>query len=287
MVQVNFRSTFGAIWEKKLYNTFMIDVHCHLQFHAFKKDYGEVIKKAEDAGVNLIINTGTSIESSESGVELAEKYPNLYAIVGIHPHHADKLKPGWDKELVKIAKSSKKVLAVGEIGLDYYSYESNGIVEPKLQKEVFTRQLEIANELGLPLQIHNRQAGNDILEIISDKSSIINNGGMFHCMSGNVDFLNKVLDLGFYVGFDGNITYDGIAKGEDTPLSELVKQAPIERILTETDAPFLTPIPYRGSRNEPAHVIIVARQIAKIKGLEPSFVEKQTTQNAKELFNFK
>ena len=264
----------------------MVDVHCHLQFHAFKKDYDEAIRKAAEAGVKLIINTGTSLESSEGAVELAEKYENLYAVIGIHPHHADKVRPGWDKELVKIAKSSKKVLGIGEVGLDYYSYASNGAVDPKLQKEVFIRQIEIANELNLPLQIHNRQAGSDILEIlIKHKSLIINHPpGMFHCMSGNVQFLKRVLDLGFYVGFDGNITYKGIAKGEDTPLPELVRSTQIDRIVTETDAPFLTPIPYRGSRNEPAHAIIVASEIAKIKGLEVSFVEEQTTKNAKKLF---
>lgn len=263
----------------------MIDVHCHMQFHSFKKDADEVIKKALHSGVEVIINTGTSLESSESAVKLAEKYEKLYAIVGIHPHHADKLKDGWDKKLIKIAKSSNKVVGIGEIGLDYYSYASNGIVDPQMQKQVFERQLEIANELELPLQIHNRQAGDDILKIINDKWSIINRGGMFHCMSGNVEFLNNVLDLGFYVGFDGNITYEGIAKGEDTPLSELVKNAPIERIVTETDAPFLTPIPFRGSRNESVHVIIVGSQIAKIKGLTQEEVENKTSENARRIFN--
>lgn len=265
----------------------MIDVHCHMPFHAFKKDADEVIKRAFENGLGIIINTGTSLESSESAIEFAEKYEKLFAIVGIHPHHADKLSDGWDEKLIKIAKSSKKVLAIGEIGLDYYSYASNGIVEPSLQKEVFLRQVEIAHELGLPLQIHNRQAGNDILEILNKhKDKLQKNPGMFHCMSGNVEFLNNVLNLGFYVGFDGNITYEGIAKGEDTPLPDLVKNSPIERIVTETDAPFLAPIPHRGSRNEPSHVIIVAREIAKIKGLDASAVEQQTTQNAKDLFKF-
>jgi len=262
----------------------VIDVHCHLNFHAFKKDFDKIIKKAHEAGVKTIINVGTSVESSERAVELAEKYPNLYAIVGIHPHHADKVKPGWDREIERIAKSSSKVVAIGEIGLDYYSYASNGIVEPKLQKEVFARQIEIANALSLPLQIHNRQAGNDILEIINRKSSIVNHGGMFHCMSGDVDFLNRVLEFGFYVGFDGNITYGGIAKGETTPLPDLIRQAPIDRIVIETDAPFLTPQPHRGSRNEPSYVIIVAEEIAKVKGIPVEEVEAATTQNADKIF---
>jgi TatD DNase family protein len=264
----------------------MIDVHCHLNFKAFTSDYDKVIKQAKDDGITTIINTGTSIESSRRAVELAENYPNLYAIVGIHPHHADKMKPGWDSELEKIAKSSKKVVGIGEIGIDYYSYASNGIVEPKLQKEIFIRQLEIANELELPLQIHNRQAGEDILKILNNHPSIINNQlpGMFHCMSGNIEFLKKVLELGFYVGFDGNITYEGIAKGENTPLFELVKQSPIDRIVTETDSPYLTPKPHRGSRNLPSYVIIVAEEIAKIKKLEISEVEKKTSGNARKIF---
>lgn len=264
----------------------MVDVHAHLQFHAFEKDYDLVIKRAFEKGINKIINTGTSLQSSLKAVELAEKYEKLYAIVGIHPHHADKLEKGWDDELLSIAKSSNKVVGIGEIGLDYYSYASNGIVEPKLQKEIFIRQIEIANELGLPLQVHNRQAGNDILEIINDQSSIINHRppGMFHCMSGDVDFLKKVLDLGFYVGFDGNITYEGIAKGENTPLPVLVENTPIEKIVTETDAPYLTPIPDRGSRNEPYYAIIVAQFIAKVKGLDEELVKKQTTQNAHKIF---
>lgn len=263
----------------------MVDAHCHLNFHAFRKDFDEVIKKAFADGVKTIINVGTSIESSQKAVELAEKYPNLFAIVGIHPHHADKVKPGWDNEIERIAKSSKKVVAIGEIGLDYYSYQSNGIVDPKLQKEVFVKQIELASKLGLPLQIHNRQAGNDILEILlNHKSYLLNPPGMFHCMSGNVEFLNKVIELGFYVGFDGNITYEGLAKGQDTLLSELVKNAPIERIVTETDAPFLTPEPDRGSRNLPSYVIIVAETIAKIKKIPVNQVKEITTQNTEKLF---
>lgn len=264
----------------------MIDVHCHMQFHSFRKDADEIIKQALDSGVEIIINTGTDLGSSQSAVELAEKYEKLYAIVGIHPHHADKVSKGWDTELIKIAKSSKKVVGIGEIGLDYYSYASNGIVEPKLQKEIFIRQLEIAHELELPLQIHNRQAGSDILEILEANKNLLQDPpGQFHCMSGNIEFLKQVLDLGFYVGFDGNITYDGIAKGEDTPLPSLVKSAPIERIVTETDAPFLTPIPHRGERNLPSYVIIVGEEIAKIKGLDFAKVEAKTSENARKIFS--
>jgi TatD DNase family protein len=262
----------------------MIDVHCHLNFKAFKKDFDEVIKRAEKAGVEKIINVGTSIQSSQKAVELAKVYENLYAIVGIHPHHADKLDDNWIDELKSLV-SKPKVVAIGEIGMDYYSYKSNAVVNPKTQREVFETQIQIAYENKLPLQIHGRSAGKDIIEILSsNKNKLLENPGMFHCFAGNIDYLKKVLELGFYVGFDGNITYAGIAPGEDTPLSELIEYAPLDKIVTETDAPFLTPEPHRGSRNEPSYVIIVASFIAKIKKSSFGEVEKITTENAHKIF---
>nr|MBI5455652.1 TatD family hydrolase [Candidatus Levybacteria bacterium] len=262
----------------------MIDVHCHLNFHSFENDFDEVIKRAHESGVEKIINVGTSLESSQKAVELAKNYENLYSIVGIHPHHADKLESGWEKELETIAKN-KKVLAIGEIGLDYFSYKSNGIVNPSLQKKIFETQIQMAHKLKLPLQIHNRQAGKDILEILKSHKNILKETpGMFHCFAGEIKILKTALALGFYIGFDGNITYNGIAPGENTSLKDLVGYTPLERIVTETDAPFLTPIPKRGSRNEPSYVIIVGETIAKIKNTSFSEVDKITTQNAMSLF---
>lgn len=264
----------------------MIDVHCHLNFHKFEKDYDEVIKKALTDGVTMIINVGTKIDSSEHAVKLAEDYLELFAIVGVHPHHADKLDEGWDKRLRQLGVQTK-VLGIGEIGLDYFSYQSNGIVDPQLQKKVFEQQLMIAHELDKPLQIHNRQAGKDIIDILKHHKNYLRKiPGMFHCMSGDIPFLKEVLDLGFYVGFDGNITYHGLAPGENTPLSELVDYAPLDRIVTETDSPYLTPIPHRGTRNIPSYVIIVGEAIARIKGTTIEQVEQQTILNTKKLFNF-
>ena len=262
----------------------MIEVHCHLNFKAFNDDYDDVIKRAEAAGVEKIINVGTKIDSSKRAVELAEKYDNLYAIVGVHPHHADKLEKGWEKELEKLA-NHPKVVGIGECGMDFYRYKSNDIVDPALQREVFIKQIELAHQLKLPLQIHNRHAGNDILDVlVNHKSYLINPPGMFHCMSGNVEFLKNVLDLGFYVGFDGNITYEGIAPGEDTSLSDLVRHAPLDRIVVETDSPYLTPVPYRGKRNEPAYAIMVGKHIASLKGCSPETVNEQTTKNVFAIF---
>lgn len=262
----------------------MVDVHCHLNFHSFEKDYDEVIKSAFEAGVTKIINVGTKIDSSQKAVELAQKYDNLYAIVGVHPHHADKLEKNWLEELEKLAKRPK-VVGIGEVGMDFYSYKSNTIVNPILQRRIFIQQIELAHKLKLPLQIHNRHAGKEILEILLYyKSYLLNPPGMFHCMSGDIEFLKKVLGFGFYVGFDGNITYKGIAKGETTPLKDLVDYAPIDRIVTETDSPFLTPEPKRGSRNVPSYVIIVGEKIAEIKGVSIGELTDITSQNVKTIF---
>ncbi len=263
----------------------MIDVHSHLNFKAFNNDLDEIIKRAKDTGVSKIINVGTSIESSIKALELAQKYEDLYAIVGIHPHHADKLEKGWEKEIEKLAEEPK-VLAIGEIGLDYYSYETNGVVEPKLQKEVFETQIEIAHKYGLPLQIHNRQAGKDVVEILTHHRNLLKSvPGMFHCFAADFDVLKKILDLGFYVGYDGNITYKGIAKGETVALYELLNKTPIDRLVLETDAPFLTPMPHRGSRNEPSYVIITAKYVAELLGVSLEEIDNKTTQNVNTIFS--
>ncbi len=306
----------------------MIDVHCHLNFHSYEKDVDEVIQKAHADGVTKIINVGTKLDSSQKAIELAEKYENLYAIVGVHPHHADKpvlsskyqvlSKRGvvgeegipltrtetkskehlwegngrqdpdgvraWIKELEKLARHPK-VVAIGEIGLDYYSYKSNGIVDPKLQKETFEAQIQMAHRLKLPLQIHNRHGGKDIIEILSHHKNLLQSiPGMFHCFAGDLDTLKAALKMGFYIGFDGNITYSGLAPGETVSLPELAMNTPLERIVTETDSPFLTPVPYRGSRNIPSHVILVGEFLAKIKGISYQEIDTITTENTKKLF---
>ena len=263
----------------------MIDVHCHLNFHAFEKDYDEIIKRAFEKEVKKIINVGTKLDSSKKAIELAKNYENLYAIVGIHPHHADKLEQDWDIELEKMAREPK-VVAIGEAGIDYFRYKSNEIVDPKLQRDVFIKQVELSLKLNLPLQVHNRHAGKEIIEILNFyKSDLLNQPGMFHCMSGDIDFLKRALDLGFYIGFDGNITYEGLAPGEDTLLTDLVKETPLDKLVTETDSPFLTPAPYRGRRNEPSYVIIVGQSLAKIKGVSFEKMAQKTTENAHNLFN--
>ncbi|MFI5265335.1 MAG: TatD family hydrolase, partial [Candidatus Levyibacteriota bacterium] len=191
----------------------MIDVHCHLNLHKFDTDFDQVIKDAVAAGVTTIINTGTSIPSSRKAVELASKYENLYAIVGIHPHHADKtdkefegeLQTDWLEKLETLAKKPK-VIGIGEVGMDFFRYKSNGIVERPLQEDAFRKQIELSIKLGLPLQIHTRFAWDDTLGILLDyKNKLQDPPGMFHCFSGSIEFTRKVLEAGFYLGFDGNI----------------------------------------------------------------------------------
>ena len=262
----------------------MIDVHCHLNFHKFENDYDEVIKTALAEGVTKIINVGTSIESSLHAVELSDKHKDLYAIVGVHPHHADKLTNDWIKELEKLT-SHPKVLGIGEIGMDYYSYQSNGIVEPKLQKKAFEAQIELAYRAGLPLQIHNRQAGKEVIDILRHHKNLLQTiPGMFHCFAGDMDTLKSALQMGFYIGFDGNITYKGLAPGETTELKELAAYTPIDRIIVETDSPYLTPIPHRGKRNEPKYVIITAKFIAELKAISFEKLVEQTDKNVYNVF---
>lgn len=264
----------------------MIDVHCHLNFHSFKDDYDTVIKSALEKGVKRIINVGTKLDSSQHAVDLAHQYKELYAIVGVHPHHADKIELGekWLEELEKIARQDK-VIGIGEIGLDYFSYKSNGIVEKKLQKEIFDLQIQLAHTLKLPLQIHNRLAGEDVIAMLKERRHLLLPiPGMFHCFAGSKEVLQDALDLGFFIGFDGNITYPGLAPQETVELSELARLTPLDRIVTETDSPFLTPIPHRGERNLPEYVILTGQFLAEIKAVSFDQLVEQTTQNVYTIF---
>lgn len=264
----------------------MIDSHCHINFHAFEADYDEVIKRALDAGVQTIINTGTQVSSSAWAVDLAEKYEQLYAVIGIHPHHADKVENDWVEQLEKLA-NNPKVIGIGECGMDYYNYQSNGIVDPALQREIFIKQLELAHKLKLPLQVHSRndKARKEVLKILKDhKHLLLDVPGMFHCMAGSKESLKQTLDLGFYVGFDGNSMYKGLPPGEPVSLQELISYAPLDRIVVETDSPYLTPLPHRGKRNEPANAIIVARFLADLKQVSLEKLIEQTDKNVYNIF---
>lgn len=274
----------------------MIDVHCHLNFHAFRTDVQKVITEAIEDGITKIINVGTKIDSSRQAVELAEAYDNLYAIIGVHPHHADKIHlpsslggesdKEWITHLEQLAKHPK-VLAIGEIGMDYFEYASNGIVDPKLQRKAFIEQIELAHKLRLPLQIHSRNenARIEVIKILKDHVNLLPDPpGMFHCMAGSIESLKTILQMGFYVGFDGNLTYDGIPKGEPETLKTLASYAPIDRLVIETDSPYLPPVPHRGERNQPKYAIITAHFLAKLKQISYDSLVEQVDKNVYTVF---
>lgn len=283
---------------------YMIDAHCHLQFKAFANDYDAVIQDAFDSGITEIITTATQLSSSISAIQLADKYEHIYAVIGVHPHHADKIATqpdivehgetpleetqsmgsDWIQSLRNLC-DHPKVIGIGEIGMDYYAYKSNGIVDPKRQREVFEAQLELAYQQKLPLQIHNRHAGKDLIKILKEnKRFLLANPGMFHCFAGDYTLLKSALNMGFSIGFDGNATYSGLAPGETVALRDIIKATPLDRIVVETDAPYLTPIPHRGKRNEPKYSMITAQYIAEIKNVSINTLVEQTDKNVYTIF---
>jgi len=262
----------------------LIDTHAHLNLKDYKNDADEVIKRALENGV-WMINAGVGFETSKKAVELAEKFPGVYAAVGFHPNDS---KEEFDYSVLKELAANPKVVAIGETGLDYHRIENNefspeanpplaGRIKEK-QKEIFKKQIELALELKKPLIIHSREAHNDLLEILNSKFSILNfQPGVLHSFSGGLEEAGKYREMGFKIAFNGIIT---LSRDYD----EVILRTPLEDILIETDCPFLTPVPYRGKRNEPLYVIEVAKKIAEIKGLSLGKIAGQTTENAKELF---
>ncbi len=253
----------------------LIDTHAHLNLEAFKGDAEEVIKRALQNGVQMI-NAGVDFETSKKAVELAEKFPGVYAAVGFHPNDS---KEEFDYPVFKELALNSKVVAIGETGLDYYRIEKGDLSVKNRQKEIFKKQIELALELKKPLIIHCREAHGDLLEIIKSYFLNLKSGfnGVLHSFSGNLEQAEKYREMGFKIAFNGIITFS-------RDYDEVILKTPIEDILIETDCPFLTPIPYRGKRNEPLYVIEVAKRIAEIKGLSLEETGEQTTKNARELF---
>lgn len=267
----------------------MIDTHTHLDFKEFDRDRKEVIKRFFENGGEKIINVGCNLVSSERSIELAAKYKNIFASVGIHPHDADTVDAGALKKLEDLA-ASQKVVAVGEIGLDYF----RNLSPKEKQIEAFRAQLELAENYKKPVIIHCRAAYVELIEILkSYKTSGWQ--GVTHCFLGSWPIAEKILDLGFYVGFAGAITYPKKSafvrepvlpsfKIGEPEIFKVIKNMPIDRILIETDCPYLAPVPHRSERNEPSHVKYVAEKIAEIKGISVGEMEKATSENARKLF---
>ncbi|MFH1175383.1 MAG: TatD family hydrolase [bacterium] len=358
----------------------MIDTHAHLDFEQFDNDREEVIQRAFDGGVKKIVNIGCNLERAKKAIELAEKYKDIYAVVGIHPTDAaftsdfvcpnvgadlcirteraknyknseqnfdrisarSKFNPEFKngtniqgghagpplREKLREFTSHPKVVAIGEIGLDYFHLDNSGrnaaeILEGEIenseetrpslelrraqQKELFIAQLELAQELNLPVIIHCRDAYEDVLAILGGwvkknplshplkkgangflplSEGEIKRGcvGVIHCFSGNLEQAKKFLDLGFYISFTGNITYCRGGKSSASTIENVVREVPLEKMMVETDCPFLAPAPMRGRRNEPLFVKYVAEKIAEIKKINTKDVEKETDENARKLF---
>ena len=253
----------------------LVDTHCHLDFPEYDADRDDVIRRAREAGIGNIINVASSLEGSRRSVELAEKYGCVYASVGIHPHDAKELSPGAFSEIKALA-SRDKVVAIGEVGLDYY----RNLSPADIQQKAFRGFLSLAKETGLPLIIHCREARDDMLRILKQEMGPSRIKGVVHCFPADAVLLDEALSLGMYVSFTCNITFRNASK-----LRDLVRDlVPMDRILVETDAPYLAPEGMRGKRNEPAFMLKAVEEIAKLKKITPEDVARVTTLNCANLF---
>ncbi|QDX91957.1 TatD family deoxyribonuclease [Brevibacillus laterosporus] len=254
----------------------LFDTHAHLNAEQFDEDRDEVIARARENGVSTIVNVGFNRETIPTTLELAEKYDFIYAVVGWHPQDAINMKEQdleWLEELTK----HPKVVGLGEMGLDYYWDTSPRDV----QAEVFRKQIRLARKLQMPIVIHDRDAHQDIIDILrEEKAGEV--GGIMHCFSGSYELAKMALDMNFYISFGGPLTFKNAKKPK-----EVAAQIPMDRILIETDCPYLTPHPFRGKRNESAYVKYVAEEMAQIHGLSFEELAKITADNARRLFNIR
>ena len=251
----------------------LFDTHAHYDSGAFNADRMEVLASMPEKGVELILNPGCDLETSRTAVSLANAFPFVYAAVGVHPSDCETYSDEVEQELRKLAEDPK-VKAIGEIGLDYY-WEDNAPAE--VQKAVFRRQMDLARELKLPVIIHDREAHRDCLEIVKEYPDL---KGVYHCYSGSVEDAKTLVKLGWMISFTGVVTYKNARKS-----LEVIEWLPMDRIMIETDSPYLTPVPFRGKRNDSGHVHYVAETIAQVKGMDVEEVVRITTENGKRFFN--
>lgn len=247
------------------------DTHTHLDDDKFREDREAVIEKVRESGVELAVNVGSGIEESESSIALAERYDFIYAAVGVHPGNTGTM-TDEDLEKIKQMASHKKVVAIGEIGLDYYYDEP----ERDVQKIWFRKQLELAKELNMPYIIHDREAHADTLDIIREVGYT---KGVMHCYSGSVEMAKVLLKMGFYISIAGQVTFKNAPK-----LQEVAKFVPVENLLIETDSPYLTPVPFRGKRNDSSNVAYTCAKIAELKGMDAKELAKITLENGKKFY---
>jgi TatD DNase family protein len=255
-----------------------IDSHCHIDGPDYDTDREEVIARARAAGVSTMLNVGTGDPHSgafERAVELAETHSEIYAAVGVHPHDAKLFDDAAEQLLLNLVRGSKRVIAWGEIGLDYHYDHS-----PRdTQREVFRRQLRLARAQNLPVLIHSRNADDDTIAILVEELTGYERAGVLHCFGGSLTMAHEAIELGFFISFAGNLTFK---KAED--LRDIARQLPLGRLLIETDCPYLTPVPFRGKRNEPTRVVETARCLAGIHDRELEDIARATTENFCTLF---
>lgn len=253
-----------------------IDSHAHLMDEAFDLDRDDLIQEINnDEKLKFVINVGYDMSSSFSAVQLADEYEKFYAIIGMHPHDSKDYNDGFEDNLIKIAKSNKKVIAIGEIGLDYH-YD---LSERNIQREVFLKQAFLAKKIGKPISVHTREAANDTYVILKDVYGKNDAKGVIHSFSYSKEMAKLYMDMGFYLSFSGPITFKNAQR-----LRDVVSYVPLERILVETDCPYLTPVPNRGKRNNPLYVKYVIEKIAEIKDLSVNEVCLATYKNTLDAF---
>ena len=250
----------------------LIDTHCHLFFEELKKDLAGVLSRASDLGVTKFICVGTNVEDSKESYDLALNYENIFSTAGVHPHDSEEVPKDYLDQIKELLKNHK-VVALGEIGLDYFK----NISDRKIQKKIFREQLELAQEINKPIVFHNRESDDDILKILSEYPDVV---GVSHCFSSSYEVAKKLIDMGFYISFSGNLTF------KNSHLPDVAKKLPISSLLVETDSPFLSPVPYRGKTNEPGRTRFVADYLAQLHNLTINEVADVTTENAKAIFNF-
>lgn len=251
----------------------LFDTHCHLYDTVYDADRPAVLERARAAGIGRMLCPATDRQSSEACVELARHYDGIYAAVGIHPQEAGRVQPGDIEAIRRMAEQEPSVVAIGEVGLDYH-YDTPA---RDTQKEIFIEMIGLARDLDLPIDIHDREAHGDTMEILRQYGKGLR--GVFHCYSGSLEMTTELIRMGFYFGFTGTVVFPNSKRAK-----QVASRIPMERILIETDSPYLTPPPYRGRRNEPAYVRYVAEEIARLRGLDVEYVISQTTANGLQVF---
>ena len=252
----------------------MIDSHCHINDEIYKKNPENYVKEAENAGVFEFLVVGFDLKSSEEAVQISHSLSNCYAAVGIHPSDVKKMKQGDIEKLQLLAKDSK-VIAIGEIGLDYF-WDKDEVIKEQ-QREFFIKQIAFANKLDLPISIHCREALEDCLQIL--KEHPVKQGGIMHCYAGSLEMSQEFIKLGFLLGFGGTVTFKNAVRPK-----EVVSKVPSDSYVLETDAPYLTPDPYRGKENHSKYLYLIRNKIAELRNISPEQVENESTQNFKRVF---